>query len=111
MSLPTPHSVGRRAYIAGAKDRHGNPIDTWGDPVPTPVYSIAPKTIVEPETGRFLVVEGLTVQAPPETRFDSRDLVVIDGVEYQIEGGVKDWNRGPFGYSPGISIDLTREEG
>lgn len=111
MNLPTPYTVGVRAYIPGLIDAHGNEVSGWADPVEISVYAIAPRTSNEPEPGRMEVYVGKSILAPPSANIGPHDHVVIDGVEYEVEGEVGDWNTGPFSWSPGISINLSRVEG
>lgn len=105
------YAIGVKAHVAGALDAHGNPIDSWLPAVAVEVYSIGPRTQIEPETGRTLVVEGLTVYAPPGTAIGPLDRVVIDGVEFEVEGDPADWTRGSFGWAAGIALNLKRAEG
>lgn len=109
--MRTVYTVGVRRYVAGQKDSHGNAEDTWAAPVPVPVYSIAPTTSSEPEPGRSEVVEGMTVLAPVGTLIGPQDRVLIDGDEWETDGDLADWSRGPFGWAPGVSINLKRAEG
>lgn len=112
MNLTTPFTIGVKRYQTGAKDAHGNTLDTWADPISVGVYSIAPATSDEPyENGRESIVTGLTVLAPAGTEIDARDLVVIDNEDYTVEGDIANWNQGPFGWSPGVQINLKRVEG
>lgn len=105
------YTVGVRAYVEGATDAHGNPIDSWAAPVDIDVYAVAPRTSSEPDPARSEVVVGLQVMAPPGTTVDHRSRVVVDGVEYEVEGDVADWTRGPFGFAPGVLINLKRTGG
>lgn len=109
--MDTPHTIGHRAYQAGAKDAHGNPVDTWAAPVTVNVYAIYPRYAQEPEPDRPLVVVGLAVLAPPTVQIGPRDRVVIDGEEWDVEGDPGDWTRGPWDYAPGVEIVLKRAEG
>lgn len=113
MTLPTRYTVGVRAFGAGEPgyDVHGNEVVSWGDPVTYPVYAIAPRTSTEPAPGRDEVVVGLSVYAPHGVPIGPRDRVVIDGEEWDVDGEIADYDRGPFGVSHGIVINLRRAEG
>ena len=115
MSYPLNATIGVCAYQAGVEDSHGNPVDAWADPVPTRVYGYGPRSAggaAEPNLpNRDLVIIGLTVYAPPGVQIDPRDRVQVDGVMYEVDGEIGDWNHGPFGFEPGISISLKRWEG
>lgn len=107
----TTYSIGIKSYGEGAEDAHGNSVGDWGDPVATEVYAIAPRYSNEPTPGRDEVIVGLTILAPPGVEVGPLDRVVIDGEEWEVEGEVGNWNRGPFAYYPGVSFDLKRAEG
>lgn len=111
--IPTPHTIGVRAFGAGTPtlDVHGNEVVSWGAPVIYPVYAIAPRSSSEPVPGRSEVIVGLSVYAPHGVMIGPRDRVVIDGEEYEVEGEIADYTKGPFGYKPGIVINLRRAEG
>jgi hypothetical protein len=112
MSLPTPFTIGVKRYADGAVDRHNNPTKTWLTAVDVEVYGIAPTSSDEPfEAGRNAVVTGLTVLAPVGTVIGPKDRVVIDSEEYEVDGEIADWSKGPFSWSPGIEIKLKRAEG
>lgn len=113
MSLPLLHTVGVRAFGAGGPgyDAHGNEVPSWGDPVPVAVYAIAPRPSEEPQPGRSEVISGLAVYAPADTVVGPRDRVVIDGEEWEVEGELGDYTRGPWGYPFGVVINVTRVEG
>lgn len=124
--IPTPWTVGRKTWAGGGGvDAHGNPLESWSDPVPVPVHGVAPRLSDEPgEARRWLVVEGLTVLAPKGTVIGEHDRVVwpfaVDaagapttvGDEWEVDGPVSDWTRGPWPHpTAGVSFNLTRVEG
>lgn len=110
--MPTPFTIGIKRHQTGATDAHGNKVESWAAPIYVGVYSIAPAMSNEPfEAGRELVITGLTVLAPATVEIDRRDIVVIDGEDYTVEGEAGNWNQGPFGFEPGISVSLRRVEG
>lgn len=105
------HTVHVRRHSAGTKDAHGNARDVWADPVPLLVYGIASKGSQEPGPGRDAVTADLLLFLTPETVLGPHDLVVIDGEEWKVAGRVSDYTRGPFGFRPGKTVALTREDG
>lgn len=105
------YTVGLRRWQPGARDERGNAQPGYAPTTDLPVYAIYPSTSTEPTTGRQDVVTGMTLLAPTGTLIGPQDLVVIDGETWQVEGDVADWSRGPFGWAPGVSINLTRAEG
>ena len=108
---PAETPIGVRAFVEGAKDSHGNPVRSWRPPVERLVFGTYPRYRNEPTVGRSETVVGLTVLAPPGFEIDYRDRVVVDGVEYEVDGEVGDWTRGPFGWAPGVEFALTRAGG
>lgn len=111
-ALPTPHTVGVRAFQDGATDAHGNPVAAWGDPVEVPVHALSPGSDEPPSPHRDLSVVEWTVYAPAGTQVGPRDLVLVDGREFTVEGEVRDYTRGPW-HNPvaGVAFELRRAEG
>ena len=109
---PTPFTVGVRAYVEGAEDPRGNPEDTWADAVAQPVYGWAPAGTSEPfDPGRDAVTWDLDLLVPPEFTVGRKDRIVVAGEEFEVEGGLQDYNHGPFGFRPGAVVRLRRTEG
>lgn len=114
--IPTPYTVGVRVWSSGpGVDRHGNPVQSWAAPVATPVHAVGPRLQEEPDGGggrRWIVVEGLDVYAPAGTTVGAHDRVVLGGDEYEVDGVVADWTRGPWpNPAAGVVIHLARVEG
>jgi hypothetical protein len=109
--METRFTVGHKVYQEGATDAHGNPVDGWAASVPLAVFAIYPRFSEEPAPDRPLVVVGKAVLAPTGTTVGPKDLLVIDGEDWKVEGEPADWTTGPFGFTPGVEIVLTRAEG
>lgn len=111
--FPTPFTVTvRRTTLGPAKDDFGNPLPTMTD-LDWGVYFIAPGSITEIDDGnRDLSQVAYSIGSPdgPNVPMD-KDLVVIDGVEYKVSGKPANWNRGPFGFAPGVVVEVTRADG
>lgn len=113
MIAPTPYTLGIRRFAADGEDAHGNPVETWGDSLDWPVHAIAPGANTEPDnpnrdTSHILA----TIYAPEGIHPGPRDLVVLDGREYEVEGEAKQWTHGPWSTSVGgIVVELRRSEG
>ena len=114
--IPTPWSIGVSAWsvVEGQYDRQGNPLEVWADPVPVPVHGVGPRLQEEDdgERRRYAVVEGLDVYAPEGTTVGEHDRVVWNGQEYEVDGDVADWTKGPW-LNPvaGVVIHLTKTKG
>ena len=114
MSLPTPWLLHVRRWAPGEPDRYGNVIDTWGGIEPWPVHAYWQSTPEERQAaGRDLLTDARTVIAPATAdRPTYRDLVVIDGLEFRIEGEPADYTHGPWPMPiAGLVYNVTRAEG
>lgn len=112
--LNTPYEVlvNRRGPSPG-DDVYGNPLPGVVTVLTLPVYGIQPGAMVEPDQpNRDLSLIAYTILAPIHENLPVEgDTVTIDGVEHEVEGRVKDWTRGPFGFTPGATFELLRAEG
>lgn len=111
--IPTRQTIGVRRWSSGGRDRHGNPLNAWADPVDVPVHGVSPRFAEEPtDPNRHAVVRGLTVYAPAGARVGPHDRVVWAGEEWEVDGDVGDWTAGPW-LNPvaGVTLNLTRVEG
>lgn len=104
-------TIGHLVFAKGAADAHGNPVQSWANPVDLKVYTVYPRTSTETVPGRDVVYEGLTVLAPSGTDFGPHDRVLWNGDVYEVEGDLGDWTNGPFEWDAGISLNLKRVEG
>ena len=107
-------TLGVRRFVDGAVDAHGNPVSSFAGPVGWLVWSLAPGANVEPgAANRDLSAVEWTVFAPAGGNAPGeRDRVVVDGVEFEVEGRPADWTRSPFDRNVGgLSVMLRRVEG
>ncbi len=105
-TLPTLLRRGRRkaktrieheAFVPGATDAHGNPVEAWADPVERFVFGVAPRTSEEPVlVGRDAVVVTHEVYAPHGFPLAPRDRVRHGGMVFEVEGPRMDWENGPY---------------
>lgn len=113
--LTANKTVQRRAYIPGALDSHGNPTDSWGDPVDVDVYGWVPSSGAGGAdvntAGRLEVISDIDILAPAGTTAFPNDRFIIAGDTYLVMGHAEDFTQGPFGYKPGVRINLNRSEG
>lgn len=65
--LPTPYTVTREPYQAGATDPLGNPVDSWGAAVSVPVHGWAPPSADQLpfEQNRSAIERDLDLYVPP----------------------------------------------
>lgn len=114
MGLPTPYTLGVKRRQAGATDAHGNPVVTYAAPTDWHVHGYAPGANVDPANpNRDLSLILWTVYAPASDEAPGElDKVVLDGVEYAVEGRPADWTKGPWPHpTAGIVVELKRAEG
>lgn len=110
------YTIGHRVYTPDATDDLGNDVETWEDPVDLKVYSISPSASLadrEPsEPSRDAVITSYTVLVPRGTTLDPHDRYVIDGEEWEQDGELGDYTRGPFSNRVGqLVLNLRRAEG
>ena len=110
--FPLLFTVGVRAFLPGAEDAHGNPIEDWAPATPHKVYGWSVPSSTEPKlAGHDRVIVDVELLAPEGFPASPRDKVVLDGVEFQVLGYAEDFNHGPFGFRPGLVVNLQRVEG
>lgn len=94
-------------------DIHGNVIRAYGSPIECKVYGWAAPTSNESnaigESNR--IVHDLELFAPEDFPATAFDRVTVDGVRYEMQGDPLDFNNGPFGFRPGLVVDLKKVTG
>jgi hypothetical protein len=113
-AIPSPHALSVRRYRPGAADEFNNAVPAWDPAVPWYVRSVDPVSSREPGlqfrdmTNIDLVVQADKTPAVP----GYRDRVVVDGLEYDVDGQPDDWTRGPWpNPAAGVTVYLKRTEG
>lgn len=111
MDLPTPYTLHTRAYAGAVTDAHGNQSDVWSDPVEWLVHGYASGANDEPDrpTRVDLSIVLWTVYAPVDGLPGPRDMVVLDAVEYAIEGDPRDYSHDPWGHHVGGGVVYLRK--
>jgi hypothetical protein len=96
-------------YVGSAEDEFGNPTTTWATtPVRRSVYGWAPAGTNEATASRQTVTADIVLYAPSEFTLDPRDRVRLLGQTYEVQGDVESFDHGPFGYTPGVRVNLRR---
>lgn len=120
MSLPTPYVLGVKRRNVGSNDGHGNPAKTFAAAVDWPVHGFAPGAAGSSignnqpsQANRDLSVILWAVYAPVNDLAPTElDRVVLDGVEYDVEGRPADWSSSPWPFpEAGLVVELKRAEG
>jgi len=92
-------------------DRYGNVVRDWAAPLSLVVLGIVyPRTTSEDNDGRTAVIQGITVLLPAGTNVAAENRIVARGRTYEVVGDPSDW-RSPWGWEPGIQVDLERVAG
>lgn len=109
-TFPAPWTVQTRARILGEPDRYGEREESWGPPVDRKVYGWAPPGVEDElfSSNRDAVVQDLDVYVPPSFEISPDDLMVIGGEEFRVLGGLRDFNNGPFRFTPGRAVRVKR---
>lgn len=115
---PTPYTLRVRALTRGPVDDFGNATSEWVER-DWAVYFIAPGAMDEPRgssqvgsINRELSLIEYTIGAPESTDAPTEyDEVQVDGAWFKVNGRPKNFNRGPFGFRPGITVELRSENG
>lgn len=110
--FPLLFSVGHRRYDSTATDAHGNDIDFWFPEVPKPVYGWGAPQSDEPKlAGHDREVVEVELLVPPGFECSHRDLMVLDGVEFEVIGDPEMFDHSPFGWNPGGVVNLRKVNG
>ena len=107
-AIPTPWTVQHLAYDGTTEDDRGNEVPAWADPVPRRVYGWGAPQSNEPKVaGVESVVVTLELFSPVFPVGDM-DRIVVDGDTFDVVGDPEDYTHGPFGFEPGMVVNLTR---
>lgn len=105
--------VQRVPYVGSVEDSHGNEVETWGAPVTlVGVYGFDPGSSSEPRLpGQERVIVEPTLYGPFVMPFLPRDLVVVRGKTYEVDGEVRQWKHMRSGREAGGVVTLRRVDG
>jgi hypothetical protein len=104
--FPLPFTCLHLQYTAGEEDNHGNTTPGWLDPVDVacmwwPVSSSEP---AGPPTGSERVVGELALVVDVSVQVDHRDRFTVQGQVFEVNGLAKNYNFGPFGFTPNRKV-------
>ena len=99
-------------FDAGATDAHGNPAESWVEPVPLGIYAFNPGTTSEPNgDGSDRLITEPSVYVPEGSPVGPRDRVTVRGVVYEVDGVLLDY-RNPYDSSmDGCQANLREVRG
>lgn len=104
--FPLPFTCQHEAYTPGVEDDHGNTVPGWLDPVAVSCVWWSPQTQdastepASPPTGGDRVTWDLVLVLDSAVAVDHRDQFTVEGKKFEVIGLPKDFNHGPFGFSP-----------
>lgn len=112
MTFPTPYTLRVRRSAVGEPDEFGNATDEASEH-DWPVYFIAPGAIADADDGtRDLSRVAFSVGAPKGDLLPGAyDTVLVDDEWLNVNGIPKDYTRGPWGFSPGVVVELEVAHG
>lgn len=111
--MNTPWTVDVLHLVEG-EDDYGNDVTDHDEDNPDTqaVYGWGPAGTSEEGGWRTQVEADLHLYAPPGFRCGPSDLVRLpDGRTFHVEGELEDFNHGPFGFRPGVRVNLRRTTG
>lgn len=110
--FPAPWTVQVSRWEWGEPDRYGEREKVFSPPVTRKVYGWSPPGVEEESyaSNRDYIIQDLDVYAPVGFEVSADDRMTIDGEEFRVLGGSRDFNHGPFGFVPGIAIRVKRVE-
>ena len=100
MSIPLPWEAQILRWQSDALDAFGNPVEGFGPPVAFDCFWWSPSSSEPSLQGHDRVVADLVVVAAADFVCGHRDRIIVGGREYDVAGEPKDYNHGPFGFSP-----------
>lgn len=108
--IPAPFTVQLSKWSYGPKDKYGERQKVWASPVDRSVYGWAPPGPDDEliSANRDAVVHDLDLYDPDDSAYSPDDLVTINGDEYRVAGGARNYDHGPFGFQPGGVVRLKR---
>lgn len=113
--FPSPHRLQVRRFTKATEpDEMGNYASGLGDPEDWWVRSIDPVPNRESATAnRDLATLAYSIQADKTDKVPSyRDVVLVDGQEYPVDGRPDDWSNGPWpNPAAGVTVYLKKIEG
>lgn len=112
MAFHVKQSVTVSLYRSEANSRGGRR-DAWAEPATVLIYGWAPSGMEQEIDGmRRPVAWDVDVYAPAGVEGSPRAKWILnDGRTYEQVGHAEDFTHGPFGFAPGVRINLKRIEG
>jgi hypothetical protein len=109
-----PHglTVTVRRFTAGEPDVHGNETGAWSDLALLKGCAFDPGSSSEPRLpGQDRVVVEPTLYAAHDAPAIPQDRVIVEGVEYEVDGVARRWSNPFTGSKVGCVLSLRRVDG
>jgi hypothetical protein len=109
-----PHglTVTVRRFTAGEIDAHGNETGAWSDLALLKGCAFDPGSSSEPRLpGQDRVVVEPTLYAAHDAPVIPQDRIIVEGVEYEVDGVARRWGNPFTGSMVGAVISLRRVDG
>lgn len=100
--IPLPFTCQQESYSAGVEDDHGNTIPGSADPVEVECFWWLPESSESsvPSAGGVRAAVDLSLVVDSSVVVDPRDTFTVDGRKFEVVGLPKDYDHGPFGFTP-----------
>jgi hypothetical protein len=105
--IPLPFTCLHGAYISDSQDDHGNDVPDWADSVSVPCVwwsgsstELGYQFRASSSAGSDQVSVDVTLVVDSTLAVDHRDRFTVDGHDFEVVGLPKDYDHGPFGFSP-----------
>lgn len=109
---PRGLTVTVRRFTAGEPDAHGNDTGTWSDLALLKGCAFDPGSSSEPRLpGQDRVVVEPTLYAAFDAPVIPQDRIIVQDVEYEVDGVARRWGNPFTGSSVGAVISLRRVDG
>jgi len=117
VTFPLRFTVGLHTYSEGTADGYNESAAVY-TPVKTVagtsyrVYGWSTPTSTEPKlAGHDRVIVDVELLVPPGFPAGPHDLIDLPDGQYEVLGQPEDYNNGPFGFTPGLVVNLRRTTG
>ena len=109
---PRGLTVTVRRFTAGEPDAHGNETGVWSDLALLKGCAFDPGSSSEPRLpGQDRVVVEPTLYAAYDAPVIAQDRIIVEGVEYEVDGVARRWGNPFTGSKVGCVISLRRVDG
>jgi hypothetical protein len=104
--FPLPFTCSHEHYLAGVEDDHGNDVPGWAAPVDVACFWWLPTSAepTVPDSGGVRTAVDVSLVVDSSVVVDPRDVFTVDGRRFEVIGLPKDYDHGPFGFTPGRRV-------